>query len=172
MDVDNEAMFKAGVELIQEGFAAFAAYGIKEDGECGCGRISCPDMGKHPATPNGFKNATKNPEELRRQFENAPPRCNLAAATGLISSITVIDLDIANGKHGAETWSALIAEKGEPHTLMVRTGSGGLHIFFKYNCALKTGTNRLGLGLDVRNDGAYIIVPPSRHRSGGVYEWL
>ena len=157
-------------EYAKRGWHVFPIHGIKEDRQCTCGKIACPDAGKHPATRNGLKDATCDEAKLREMF--ADDRYNIGVRTGKVSGITVIDIDVGDGKLGAETWQELIAEHGEPNTLMSKTGSGGMHVFFKYNAALKTGTNTLGKGVDVRNDSGYVVVPPSSHRSGGTYEWL
>lgn len=96
---------------------------------------------------------------------------NIGIATGMKSGLTILDIDI--GKKGGDiTWAELTKNEGEPETLMSRTGSGGIHIFFQYNSVLKTSTNTLGPGVDCRNDGGYIVAPPSAHRSGSFYEWL
>ena len=36
-----------------------------------------------------------------------------------------------------------------------------MHFFFIYTPELKTGAGRLGPGVDVRNDGGYVVVAPS-----------
>ncbi len=166
------SMLEAAKKYIALGWKIFPCHTVLDDGNCSCGRLACPDSGKHPRTATGLKEASSDPSQIESWFgENSPPS-NIGIVTGKISGISVIDIDIGIGKLGAETWSGLIAEKGEPSTLMAKTGSGGMHVLFRYNSALKTGSNRLGPGVDVRSDGGYIIAAPSRHRSGGTYEWM
>jgi hypothetical protein len=165
-------ILSAAKKYIAMGWKVFPCHTISEDGECSCGRKACTDAGKHPRTDTGLKEASSDTDQIEAWFGAGSPPSNIGVVTGKVSGITVIDIDIGHGKLGAESWSALIAEKGEPNTLMSKTGSGGLHVLFKYNSALRTGTNRLGKGIDIRGDGGYIIAPPSRHRSGGVYEWM
>jgi hypothetical protein len=49
----------------------------------------------------------------------------------------------------------------------VRTGSGGLHLFFAHPGGIVR--NRVGLlpGVDLRGDGGFVVAPPSIHPSGG-----
>jgi hypothetical protein len=163
-------MLEIAKQYASRGWRVFPIHGINLDGQCTCGRLSCPDAGKHPVTKNGLKDATTHLDKLIEYFSSSAH--NIGIVTGKVSGITVIDIDVGQNKGGAESWSELIAEQGEPDTLMSKTGSGGMHVIFKYNSALRTGSNRLGKGIDVRNDGGYIVAPPSKHRSGGTYAWL
>ncbi len=163
-------MLEIALGYAARGWLVFPIHGIKEDGQCTCGRLACPDAGKHPVTAKGLKEGTKLSERVKELFVD--PLYSIGIVTGKVSGITVIDIDVGPNKMGAETWSGLIEEHGEPNTLMAKTGGGGLHIYFKYNSALRTGSNRLGKGVDVRSDGGYVVAPPSKHRSGGLYAWL
>jgi hypothetical protein len=163
-------MLDIALKYASRGWHVFPLHGITEEGKCTCGKNPCTDAGKHPITKNGLKGASSDTEIIKSLFTE--PLCNIGIVTGKISNLTVIDIDVGPGKMGAESWSALIAEGGEPNTLMSKTGGGGMHVLFKYNSALKTGSNRLGKGIDVRNDKGYIVAPPSKHRSGNLYEWM
>lgn len=90
------------------------------------------------------------------------PNANIAVITGKRYGITVVDIDKKSG--GLET----MKEKNFPPTTTVRTGGGGWHLYYKYTDKIRTGSNRLP-GIDIRNDGAYVIAPPSVHRSGNKY---
>lgn len=165
-------VLKAALSYAERGWAVFPCYTIGADGTCTCGKDCGKDVGKHPIPTNGFKAAKTDTAQIQKWFGPEAKPCNLAIATGARSGITVIDIDTGEGKVGAQTWAELIAEKGEPVTLMARTGSGGMHLFFSYCSAVKDGTNRLGKNVDVKNDGGYVIAAPSRHKSGGAYAWL
>ncbi|NJA88064.1 hypothetical protein HCX48_02355 [Rhodocyclus tenuis] len=168
----NKAVCAAALEYARMGFHVFPLHGIKDDGSCACGTPDCKDAGKHPFVKRGLKEATRDEQRIKDWFGlNALDPRNVGIVTGEISGITVIDVDIADGKGGAESWHEATKEHGEPQTLMAQTGSGGMHVFFKYNSALKTASNVLGKGVDVRNNGGYIVAAPSRHRSGGSYSW-
>ena len=53
-----------------------------------------------------------------------------------------------------------------------RTGGGGMHVFFRYPSEkeVRNSAGWLGPGLDVRGEGGYVVVPPSRTQ--GVYKWI
>ncbi len=159
------------LKYLAKGFWVFPLHCI-ERGQCTCGVQNCSNAGKHPRLKKGLKGASNDQEQIAQWFDDDAPRSNVGIVTGEISGITVIDIDVADGKMGAATWQELISEHGEPNTLMSKTGSGGMHVVFKYNSALKTSSNTLGDGVDVRNDGGYIVAPPSLHQCGGEYEWL
>jgi hypothetical protein len=54
----------------------------------------------------------------------------------------------------------------------VHTGGGGIHVFFRYprETVIRNSAGMLGPGLDVRGEGGYVVVPPSRTR--GLYRWV
>jgi len=60
-----------------------------------------------------------------------------------------------------------------PETLGARTGGGGEHLFFRYQARLgrevRNSQGLLGPGLDVRAQGGYVLVAPSR--TSGRHEW-
>lgn len=161
----------AARDYLAMGWALFPLHTIDPAGQCTCGVRACSDAGKHPRVQRGVKEASRDAQQIEAWFGPAAPPSNIGLATGTVSGITVLDIDIGEGKFGAESWADAIAEHGEPNTLMARTGSGGMHVFFKYNSVLKTAANVLGKGVDSRNDGGYVVAAPSKHRSGGVYAW-
>lgn len=129
-----------------------------------------PCRNKIPLTAHGYKDATKDVEDVKRMFlehKNA----NVAIATGKISGIFVLDIDVKNDAGGTQSLSELEREFGElPHTVEALTWSGGKHIFFRYpssGIGCKTGVRP---GIDVRGDGGYVIAPPSVIE-GKSYEW-
>lgn len=173
MNAHQQQILEAALEYVQRGWAVFPLHSVVgEDLRCTCGVLGCSDAGKHPRLQRGLKEASKDPDKIREWFGKDAPLSNIGVVTGEISGITVIDIDIGQGKFGAESWAEAIKDHGEPDTLMAKTGSGGMHVLFAYNSALKTASNVLGKGIDCRNDGGYIVAAPSLHRSGGQYSWL
>lgn len=140
---------------------------------CSCGAGDCPSPGKHPRTRRGLHDATRDPDAIRhwwRRWHDA----NAAVRTGAApdgAGIVVVDIDPDAG--GDRSLEALIADHGPlPATLEVHTGGGGRHLYFAHpGTAIPNSAGRLGAGIDVRGDGGYVLVPPSRHRSGGCYRW-
>ena len=170
--VERWSPLEAAKRYIALGWFIFPIHSVDATGQCTCGTPNCSNAGKHPATAHGFKDATIDLAQIEQWFgPNAPP-WNIGLVTGKRSGVTVIDKDTGPGKVGAATWAELIREHGEPQTLVARTGGGGLHLFFTYEASLKTGNNRLGQHIDAKNDGGYVIVAPSRHKSGGTYIWM
>ncbi|NQT21216.1 MAG: bifunctional DNA primase/polymerase [Planctomycetes bacterium] len=90
-------------------------------------------------------------------------RYNIGLRTGRISFIVVIDVDM-----GADTDDLHL-----PDTVAVKSGGGGVHLY--YRCTLPLGNSVGGLGphVDVRADAGQVVYPGSRHpETGEAYEWL
>jgi hypothetical protein len=149
-------------------WAIFPCHGI-HDGQCTCGK-DCSKPGKHPRTLHGFKDATKEPEQIKKWWEMWP-NANIGVPTGETNGFFVVDVDPRHG--GFETLEELEDTYGKlPHTVTAITGSGGNHFLFKYpGWSVKSGGNVLGSGIDIRGDGGYFIAAPSNHYSGGAYMW-
>ena len=158
-------------EYVNSGWHVFPLHGIDGNGQCTCGTKDCGDAGKHPRLSAGLKGASRDLSAIEDWFGPEAPISNIAILTGEASGITVIDIDIGDGKLGDQSWAAAIEGHGEPDTLMAATGGGGIHAFFKYSSAHKTAANVLGKGIDCRNDRGYVVAAPSSHRKGGVYRW-
>lgn len=132
-----------------------------------------PCRGKEPLTLHGFKDASHDPEQIRKWWSvppRPPARCDVAIATGAVSGIIVLDIDVKNG--GLESLEHLKKEFGHDafYTYTVKTGGGGYHFYFKHP-GYHIG-NRVGIrpGVDLRADGGYVVAPPSLHDSGHEYE--
>lgn len=140
------------------GWAVLPLHWIDEAGKCSCGNPACRSPGKHPRTPNGVKDASKQQDVLANWWAKWP-NANVGVATGHVSGITVVDVDPRNG---GET------PPGLPPTVMALTGGGGFHYVFAHRAGVP---GKLGAGIDVKNDGGYIVVEPSNHASGKRYAW-
>lgn len=156
------------------GWRVFPVWNVKVDSGdriCACdeGR-DCERPGKHPCIEAWQAQATTEVVKIENWWMRWPS-ASIGIATGRESGITVIDADASAGKPGVVNLTALCAAHGGvPATLIAKTGGGGLHLYFKHSTALPTGTNVLGEAIDVRNDGGYVIAPPSSHLLGA-YTW-
>ena len=90
---------------------------------------------------------------------------NIACATGALSNIIALDID------GGDGWQSL-KEKGIhiPVTPRVQTSPGHEHAFFLHPGGRIKNAVRFLPGLDIRGDGGFILVPPSVHPDGHIYE--
>lgn len=112
----------------------------------------CP---KKPATRNGFKDATTDPDRIR-QWWTQHPRSNIGLPTGL--AFDVIDIDVP---HGAPSLAVMLERDVMPDVHgHVATGSGGAHY---YTPPVQGRGNTVGLlpGIDYRGAGGYVVAPPS-----------
>ena len=127
---------------------------------------------KKPATPQGFKNASNDPEQVEAWWDKNP-NYNIGIATGRESGLLVIDLDVDEDKglNGYDTLREWQREHKElPETWQSITGRGGYHLFYRDNGLNQSRVN-LYEGVDIRGNGGYIVAPPSIHPNGKRYEW-
>jgi hypothetical protein len=130
---------------------------------------------KRPLTSNGFKDATSDPVQIEtwwRQF----PSAMIGVPSGSRSGFWALDPDVdeVKGHNGPAELARLEAEHGElPKTPTSVTLRGGRHLLFKWNAArpVRNKTGGLPPGIDVRGDGGYIVVAPSKREDGVAYRW-
>ncbi|ADD43861.1 bifunctional DNA primase/polymerase [Stackebrandtia nassauensis] len=124
---------------------------------------ACPCL-----TCHGFYAASTDPERVVAMV-TGHPRGVLALRTGASSGVVVVDVDPRND--GTHTFVRLLADGVLPATVTANTGSRGLHLYYAHpGGTVKSGGNRLGPGVDVKADGAYVVLPPSTV-NGKAYTW-
>lgn len=135
-----------------------------ENPRCDCQDETCPNVGKHPRI--AWSKEVGTPVMWEKW-----PNDGFGIATGARSGIWVLDVDPKNG--GIETLAALEQKHAPlPKTISVRTGSGGLHFYFQFpGPDYRNTAGALGVGLDTRGDGGYVVGAGSLHKSGRRYNW-
>jgi Bifunctional DNA primase/polymerase, N-terminal/AAA domain/Primase C terminal 1 (PriCT-1) len=150
------------------GVPVFPLYGT-HNGECDCGNPECKSRGKHPLTPKGFKDATLDLDQIRAWWEEWP-NANIGMPTGPRSSYWVVDIDPPEGERSFESLCNGYPEL--PTVPVQTTGRLGKQLFFLYNGKeIRNSSSVLGLNIDVRGLGGYVVLPPSHHFWGRDYEW-
>lgn len=170
-------MLTAALAYARLGWRVIPLFGIVEstgdDGtitrRCACGKGDCHSSGKHPhgfLARNGLHAATTDESVIKSWFDRVK-NINIGIACQP-SGIVVLDLDPRNG--GEFTLEKIEAEYGPLRAdVMQFSGGGGRHYVFSYSLSGNL-QGRLGNGIDIKQDG-YIVASPSRHISGGTYEW-
>lgn len=111
---------------------------------------------KVPATPRGFKDASTDPDDVRALFVAYPGEL-IGACTGVASGFDVLDLDAK--PEGKAWWTE--NRRRFPRTRIYRTRSGGFHLLFKHDDAVRCTAGRIARGVDTRADGGYVIWWPA-----------
>lgn len=117
---------------------------------------------KWPLTARGFHDASTDPEQVCAWWSRWP-NALIGMPTGAASGLVVLDLDLKGGCDGAAAFEALRAGRGAPVGPVVRTRSGGHHLYMRApeGRRVPCSAGRLAPGVDVRGDGGYVVVPPS-----------
>lgn len=92
----------------------------------------------------------------------------IGMVTGKISNIIVLDIE----QSCPFTLEDLL--KKYPTGLIAKSGGGGYHLFYQYPTNVSKVSNRVRIfeGADLRADGGFIVLPPTRHPNGNKYEWF
>ena len=164
-------MIDCALDYASRGWAVFPVYGIT-DGYCACGDPTCSSPGKHPMIGGGCKSATTNAGTISNWWTEYP-NANIGIATGSGSGLLVVDVDEGPGKNGFASLAKLEDQVGLiPKNLVVRTGSGGQHIYLKApDTVVRNSASKLAPFIDIRGEGGYVVAPPSLHISGDFYTW-
>lgn len=104
---------------------------------------------------------TRKPtEDEIKKWAESHKSLNIGIVTGSISGIVVVDIEA-----GGDTGNL-------PPTVIVKTGGGGFHFYYKHPQTAVKNAVRIRDKTDIRGDGGYVIAPPSLHKSGNNYEWI
>lgn len=162
----------AAHDYVRRGYGVVPLYGVADDAcLCQAGAMCPPkNRGKHPrGTKAGWRPLTGG-ADVQAWYEDHPDD-NIGIITGPESGIFVLDVD---GASGVRSVSGFVNEHGAlPATRIVRTGSGGLHYFFRHpgHFTVHNSTSYLAPGIDIRGKGGQVVAPPSV--SGrGAYELI
>jgi hypothetical protein len=120
----------------------------------------------------GFKDATTDPELIRRWWTKAP-ESNIGLATGHLFDVLDVDFvtkDTKKPTGAQQSWPDL-RDSGQLPDIhgIATTPRGGLHIYLSRT----GGGNKAGFlpGLDYRGIGGYVVAAPSRAPGGRRYTW-
>lgn len=170
--MDAAAGVISPLDYAARGWQVFPCYTISQRGICTCkDGEKCPSPGKHPIPLNGFKAASTDLSMIRGWMARVPD-ANWAVRTGPASGLTVLDLDFDHG--GIQSFTEFQKTRGAmPETLRSWTGGGGRHLLYQHPQGVVIPSSKGWLpGVDIRSDGGYVVLPYSRHLSGGQYQWL
>lgn len=113
---------------------------------------------KAPLTSNGHLDATTDPEKIRAMFEFNPDAL-IGARMGRDSGLFAVDFDLY--KPGAQEYMQYLSDKGLLNDTQVHTTqSGGVHLLYRGDTDFPNC--KPSIGVEVKGEGGYIIVPPSR----------
>jgi hypothetical protein len=106
-----------------------------------------------------------DPEQIRAWWSRWPTAM-IGAPTGEASGFVVLDIDC----HGDTDGFATLAARGwtiPADAVEVTTPSGGAHFFFRAEAGISNSAGRIGPGIDVRGEGGFVVLPPSRRTLNG-----
>ncbi len=164
-------MLREALGWASMGFPVFPVFEMTPRG-CACSDAKCTAPGKHPRVAKWQLLATTEDQTIREWFgrwKNA----NIGICCGRELSgggfLFAIDVD---PRHDGDVTLALLEQKhgALPETPRNLTGGGGHHILFRAPRLVKSRSNALGDGVDVKCDRGYILAPPSNHESGRAYQ--
>ena len=124
---------------------------------------------KEPLQKGGFYNASNNPDVVKEMWRRCPD-ANIGCR---LINMVVLDVDAHDpNKDGADTLRELERKNGElPETWICLTPTGGAHYYFSTDDQRLTKAEDIADGLDYRGNLGYVLLPPSVHPCGGIYEW-
>lgn len=117
-----------------------------------------------------YQNQLPTIDEIK-QWWTQYPDANIGLITGKISNVIVFDCDSVK----ANEW---MEERGIERTLIAQSSKDyKKHYYFKYhkfdfNIGNKNLRHFNKIDLDIKCEGGYVVLPPSKHESGKRYKWL
>lgn len=130
--------------------------------------IPLKDNSKKPAIPwEPYIHRVPTYDEYNKWAKAGLFKTGYGVVTGSVSGISVLDVDFKHG--GMESLAEKDIHIEDIITWTVDTPNGR-HYYFEYDKRAKQGANRLGAGVDIRNDGGFVVGPGSTVE-GNVYSW-
>lgn len=90
-----------------------------------------------------------------------------AFPTGEASGISVLDIDVKDGKDGLAVVRALGLDPFAMSTVIVQTASGGYHAYFAHADGLRCSVGQGNMaGVDVRGERGFVVAPGASNQKG------
>lgn len=134
--------------------------------ELGYPVFPCAPGEKLPATVNGFKDASADPDQIEAWW-TAKPSFNIGIPT---EGLLVLDIDVEANWLNDEP-EKLLELAGAP---LSRTPSGGRHYVFRQPTGRdwRNTQGEIAPHVDTRGNGGLFIAPPSALPGGKTYQWV
>lgn len=151
---------KNPVEVVQATARSLAAAGVPV--------FPCAPGGKSPLLREGpgFHDATTDLGRVESWWRQSPA-ANIAVPTGRASGVSVVDIDV----HGVDGFTAFRRARRAGLVTgweaMVRSPTGGLHVYYPAADTEQPSWQAGKAGVDFRGDRGYIVIPPSRRQIDG-----
>jgi putative DNA primase/helicase len=170
---DGKGCLAAALSYLGLGWSSLA---LCPPDHVGVGRThgrTCQSRGKCPfGSWKDHQERRATERELRDKWESLPS-CNVGVALGPVSGLVGVDVD----GEGGEVALQRISNGAVPETLEFSTPGGGRRLLYKIPDGVKlrtTSEQQAGAHAELRLQakGAQTVMPPSRHRNGGLYLWV
>lgn len=131
-----------------------------------------PCDGDTPLTQRGVKDATNDPDEVKKMWSKYPD-ANIAIATGKVSNIIVVNIKnhsfikILNTMTGIEV---LDQYQDVPHRVELPNGDIQLYLGYPPNETIQS--KDICPKKRVHSDGDFVLAPPSSVLGGRRYKWI
>lgn len=161
----------AALSYAARGWKLVPLYGVVKPEVCTCSKgANCGTPGKHPSGGTAWHlSASSDDDEVSSWFDTKKP-VNVGLLLGPGSGVVDVELD---GPEAIAAWNGL--GLGEVWTPTYTAGRGP-HRLFRWDEGLPAVQLKKPLGIEVRlgNGGkaAQSVLPPSRHHTGVLYQWL
>lgn len=129
---------------------------------------ACPSQGKHPRIGFDWEGqASTDPQQIREWWERWPT-ANIGIAPGK-SGIIDFDLDTYKSDYSGDE----LFTQADKQTATQLSGGGGEHLIYLMPPGKEYGNDAGDLpdGIDIRGYGGLFVAPPSKHKSGKLYQW-
>lgn len=113
--------------------------------------------GKTPALKDWPDKATSDTKRITAWWSGRFSHSNIGIATG--KGLVVLDVDVKNGKKGAESYAGLEMLHDIPNTFTVTTPTGGKHVYFSAESEYRNSVSKLAKDIDIRGDGGFVVGP-------------
>lgn len=130
----------------------------------------CENPGKHSWGVRSWANESTTDVETIAAWWAKNPHANVLIDCGK-ARIVAVDFDTYKPDFDGSLYDEL-ARTGQNQTVTVRSGGGGEQLWYAMPDGIDVPSKNAALsGVDIKASGAYVIAPPSRHKSGNRYEF-
>lgn len=169
-DFNIDTMTEWALDFSDNGYCVMPLYGVDKHGQCLCMVDVCDNQYKHPKIKGWSQMRAQTPDQIEALF-NANV---FKESYGIVldDETLVVDFDPRNNENALEELNAMLGMdiKAECN-FIVKSGSGGLHLYFKKPAAFKTVKVLKEIaGIDFLSKGSFVVGCGSKHKSGYCYE--